>query len=1626
MRNGLISLTIISLAVTAFACGGTEGTQAAGECSAITCPTGTAPNMSAEADSGCSGSLSGERGVTSVGLSASAQCFGSGACTIVCEPVNECCGGESWSADSYTCEIPCTAACSCAGKCGTVAGLDCTAECGSCTGNQYCLDNECVDACPDDVTTCGVGICCDSGTAVCVAGECCDPVKNCTGRQCGDDGCGGQCEALGGGWGCDPGEVCENYECVTNTDCGGQLPVCEFGPDGEPTGVVNECGSSGKWQIKQDCADNEFGKTYCVQTSAGAVCAECSDDDDCSTGGICVVKPAGAECAECTDNVDCQSSDAGLVCDNGKCGCKSDAECGPGQECASDGICTGDVCDPEVVCKPEGGAERYCGPDGCGGWCDGKNNSCQGAGVCTAEGQCDPKAECKFQPNDDQAPVAIPYDMPFCNSMIPNPGTKLPPYDPNLPGEAVISCYWEGATDDTPFYNECLCHLHVEESQPDGLNCSAQGFLCRSTLEGWDNLNEDNTLEDFECLASQTCTEYMAELGVEGYVEDDRVCNNGYTEDYPEGWIVYCEDQDGLPKFRCENCESEDGGEEDVSPCDDDGVQCYPKDNDEDGVIDGASCEESKAAWCPQEDGTPGTNWQPGCCQLDEEGCHGVLMPGDDTGTDSEPGFNPEDDPDHDYEPPSLIKTCVYDEVTNEVTTETADCAADGNVCQVYATEGSEALVGTCVLPVEPCLNGKLYHRWCNAPGDGFDDAAPAGSVLFCAVNPYVQVKTQQAMTCDVWSNDPNSQVEEQDAGACNGAPAPEFTLLCVDQVEGAMCQQDKSQCCDVHIPTCTNEGAVESCTYDAATNTANLAAEPACEEGSLCVDFDYEEPGNPETPTVPEPAHCEPLETCPDGTDDQTWCNPPAGDPSHEAAYPEGALIHCNVQQPGNSKGISGQTCTDWGNDGANGASLDAEICGYDPGGAAALQLLDEDQQQWLCKPADMDSGQTTASCEQDRSPCCDVLTPGCDGNTPTTCAYSAESNTFEFLPQEPCQEGSETCIDFKWDFVGDLSSSMADTSMSLPAAQAPVCEAVLACPFGATAPSYHDSFCNPPTEAEGHHPDYQAGEAVKCLYFPESNQLRHMGQSCQAQIETSGGLTIEQQNSMCAPEQLDCCVYTDYICRDVPFDSGDAAGDSQALCMLDNSDCCEDFEPRCVDQNGLVTCEIEAYGSNAYYDETSCDEGDVCVFEKYGDLLNLADLQPVTVACEPAVSCPENEKGGAKFCNTDGQDGYDEAWGEAIIQCTYWQDTNQIIWNKSTTPADVCGDDEACFPAGDWACEWCKHPTDPDVLQDAEFNLSNPSSGTYNTPRCEEPQACPSGFCHPENGIVSCSHDPISNNLNFSFSECDDAHACVASAELNDTLVEYHDTLSTVLGQGWYENFVLSNGVVSIWNNPDTWESRCIPTGCGPEYTQPSSGDEVLQIQCGDPTLFTCYEDPDGDWLQAWDSFVQTASTGVWAPDLGCLPKRMIAFDAEDAYLTIDGDAFVEAPTSKPAEGSGASAGHDAVVFCNESSTGQKYFTNVPGETSGGAAPTFVIMGWQESLGTGGESGEIYAPFKTGYIYADREVGDPTAACSRCAKGPGPEDAEIAVKSLKCCLVAHGIMWEGAPNLSECALIF
>ena len=294
-----------------------------------------------------------------------------------------------------SCQGSCTP--NCAGKeCGDDG---CGGQCPpGCSGTQVCNNGKCVeqwppqclgdagpslDTCPDGLTDIG---CCENGRLVyCWEGELwcmdcgadgyvcgwyggdyryppgyyCGPqdlllpmdpsgqhpvecpkpcVPNCTGKQCGDDGCGGSCGT------CPSGKICQNYQCVDICvpDCSGK----ECGDDG----CGGSCGTcpSGKTCQNYQCVDT------CVPECSGKECG----DDGC--GGSCGTCPSGKICQnyQCVDICvpDCSGKECGSDGCGGSCG-----TCPQGHDCSTTGKCI-PWCTRDCT-------NKECGDDGCGGSC---------------------------------------------------------------------------------------------------------------------------------------------------------------------------------------------------------------------------------------------------------------------------------------------------------------------------------------------------------------------------------------------------------------------------------------------------------------------------------------------------------------------------------------------------------------------------------------------------------------------------------------------------------------------------------------------------------------------------------------------------------------------------------------------------------------------------------------------------------------------------------------------------------------------------------------------------------------------------------------------------------------------------------------------------------------------------------------------------------------------------------------------------------------------------------------------------------------------------------------------------------------------------------------------------------
>jgi hypothetical protein len=299
---------------------------------------------------------------------------GCGGTCGTCQPGWFCVSGECTEEECYP---------DCYGKkCGDDG---CGGSCGDCDDDVFCTIDACVDglcemeiqagycliaaACaPDeaedpadfcrvceaghsqtewsfapDGETCGVG-------KVCWMGSCCPHMANCAGRECGPDGCGGEC---GAGQPCAAGSGCVDGLCTPGactTDC--KLKQC--GDDG-CGGKCGDCPagwecSLGKCQCKPDCAGKLCGHNGCWGS-----CGTCLKNFQCEAGQcVCDPECVGRQCGQDGCGGSCGTCAAGFACDKGKC-----------------------ICQPQCDGK-------LCGPDGCGATC----GTCPASQFCSPDGQC--------------------------------------------------------------------------------------------------------------------------------------------------------------------------------------------------------------------------------------------------------------------------------------------------------------------------------------------------------------------------------------------------------------------------------------------------------------------------------------------------------------------------------------------------------------------------------------------------------------------------------------------------------------------------------------------------------------------------------------------------------------------------------------------------------------------------------------------------------------------------------------------------------------------------------------------------------------------------------------------------------------------------------------------------------------------------------------------------------------------------------------------------------------------------------------------------------------------------------------------------------------------------------------
>ena len=258
-------------------------------------------NVLGGAGESCTKTADCESGLKCVNLvcqQAGAECPGNQDCSglecgpdpVCSESCGTCGGGESCQAGQCV-EGPCEPDCS-GLECGNGGCPDQPDACGTCSDGFTCDAGECSAVGPDcpvdkDCTGLESGpdlVCGEScgtcfGQDECVDGQCeCQP--DCVGKECGNDGCGGSCGSCNAGWVCDSGkciDICTDTCASKGWECD---EVCE-----ESCGTCwgqDEC-VNGQCVCQPNCAGQECGDDGC-----GGSCGNCGQDEECDAQGQCV------------------------------------------------------------------------------------------------------------------------------------------------------------------------------------------------------------------------------------------------------------------------------------------------------------------------------------------------------------------------------------------------------------------------------------------------------------------------------------------------------------------------------------------------------------------------------------------------------------------------------------------------------------------------------------------------------------------------------------------------------------------------------------------------------------------------------------------------------------------------------------------------------------------------------------------------------------------------------------------------------------------------------------------------------------------------------------------------------------------------------------------------------------------------------------------------------------------------------------------------------------------------------------------------------------------------------------------------------------------------------------------
>jgi hypothetical protein len=243
-------------------------------------------------------------------------------------------------------------------------------------------------------------------------------IPDCTGKECGSDGCTGVCGYCAYGYLCDPGGFCQaslcEKKCTTTVD--DDVVWSECGPDncGGYCGFCleddTECGDDGicyAGSCNGSCAGKQCGDDGC-----GHTCGFCQFGEWCDDDGQCVPHPCGTvtykgKCISKWELVECVDLEVVTT----MCKTIKDHMCGWDQNVGAY------ACVPETECEPEctlsDGTVMECGDNGCWGSC----GTCPTGWGCSV-GRCKPAlgGECAWI--DSQVGVCVADVRWFCSSGI--------------------------------------------------------------------------------------------------------------------------------------------------------------------------------------------------------------------------------------------------------------------------------------------------------------------------------------------------------------------------------------------------------------------------------------------------------------------------------------------------------------------------------------------------------------------------------------------------------------------------------------------------------------------------------------------------------------------------------------------------------------------------------------------------------------------------------------------------------------------------------------------------------------------------------------------------------------------------------------------------------------------------------------------------------------------------------------------------------------------------------------------------------------------------------------------------------------------------------------------------------